>query len=45
VVIAHRVGSVTKHGSRPMIVRMQRHAVKEAILQIEKQEKSNILKG
>lgn len=45
VEIAHRVGPVTKHGSRPMIVRMQRYAVKEAILQIAKQEKVLHFKG
>lgn len=45
VEIAHRVGPVTKHGSRPMIVRMQRYAAKEAILQIAKQEKVIHFKG
>jgi len=45
VEIAHRVGPVTKHGSRPMIVRMQRYAAKEAILQIAKQEKVLHFKG
>ncbi|ROL52216.1 LINE-1 retrotransposable element ORF1 protein [Anabarilius grahami] len=45
VEIAHRVGPVTKHGSRPMIVRMQRYVAKEAILQIAKQEKVLHFKG
>lgn len=45
VEMAHRVGPVTKHGSRPMIVRMQRYAAKEAILQIAKQERVLHVKG
>lgn len=39
VEIAHRVGPATRTGSRPMIVRLQRYQVKEAILNIAKKEK------
>lgn len=44
VEIAHRVGPA-QSGSRPMIVRMQRHLAKEAILQIAKKERVLNFKG